>query len=145
MTRFISCAVIVALCAVPAALLGQDAPAASDSARAVGAARDWLELLDRKQGRAALDSAAPLLRSIVGSPAKWDEFLQSARVGFPDSTTRVLSSVERDPRLPGAPSGVYLRLVFKVAIDDGAATETVVLVQTDSGWRVAMYGVVGAG
>jgi hypothetical protein len=119
--------------------------AAADSATAVPAALRWLAQLDSGQVSASLDSAAPLLRSMAGSTAAWDRFLRASRPRIGPGATRRLLGVERDPVLPGAPTGRYLRITFHVAVEDGAASETVVMAHTDSGWRVAMYYVRGAG
>lgn len=118
------------------------AQAAADSAAVVDAARHWVEMLDAGETAAALDSAAPLLRQMVGSAQNWDRFLGMARADVPTPVERELIRYEADPKLEATPPGTYRRVAFRVG-EDPLVTETVVMAKTDTGWRVAMYGVRG--
>jgi hypothetical protein len=122
-----------------AAQSGTPDRAAADSAEAVRGALRWLDLLDRGLVTESLDSAAPLLREMVGSVDRWKEILAASRGRIVAGTQRTLYSVELAPELPGAPPGRYIRVAFRTAIGDGLATETVVMLLTDRGWRAAMY------
>lgn len=121
----------------------QEAPVA-DSAAAVEAAENWLELLDAGDFEAALSSAAPLLRDMAGSAASWASFVGMARAEFPEAPDRSLAAFDADPELAGAPAGDYRSVTFLVG-QDREISERVVVVRQDGQWKVAMYGVRGAG
>jgi hypothetical protein len=124
---------------VPVALPAQDTGSA-DTANAHRAALAWLSLVDSGLYAASLDSAAPLLREMISSPEQWAEFLAVSRAGF-ESLRRELLGAEIDPSLPVAPRGRYIRFTFRITSRKSEATESVVLQEQPTGWRVAMYGV----
>jgi hypothetical protein len=107
------------------------------------AARPWLAALDSGRARAAYDSAAPFLRSMAGTPDRWESFVAMARPGVTRTARRERVDADTVPVLPGAPPGRYVRLVFRTVTPDAVVTETVVMQVVDGRWRVAMYGVAG--
>jgi hypothetical protein len=117
-------------------------PAATDSSRAVTAAQAWLELVDSGNWQASVDSASELFRQMVGSPANWQQFATSARSRYPVSGARTLISWEPSFSPDYAPAGRYARVTFEIK---GVRTthESIVLVLSSTGWRVAMYGLTG--
>lgn len=126
-----------------APLAAQEAPVA-DSAAAVEATENWLGLLDAGDFEAALSNAAPMLQDMAGNAASWSSFIGMARAEFPGAPDRNLAAFDADPELTGAPPGDYRSLVFVVG-QDGEISERVVVVRHDGRWKVAMYGVRGAG
>jgi hypothetical protein len=115
----------------------------SDTAAAHRAARSWLALVDSGAYAASLDSAAPLLRQLIASGDRWQEYLVISRAGFSSKLHRELMEAEVDPSLPVVPPGRYIRLTFRIRQAKKSATESVVMQAQDEGWRVAMYGVRG--
>jgi hypothetical protein len=114
----------------------------SDSAQAVGAARAWLGLVDGGKYAASTDSAAPLFRQITGGPDGWQRFVTAARSRYPVSIDRTLVNWESSYVPENAPAGRYVRVTF--ASNNAQRTrESIVLVHTETGWRVAMYGITG--
>lgn len=113
-----------------------------DSAATVAAALQWLALVDAGLFEASLDSAAPLLRSMAGSAEGWRRFVEQARGRYPVSSQRALILREPAYAPEGAPPGEYVRLTFESPMPS-PTRESVVLVRTASGWRVAMYGLLG--
>lgn len=109
-----------------------------DSAAAHAEAAAWLALVDAGDWQASYDRAAPLLRQMTGSAADWGAFVRNARSRYTIGERRVVSW-EPDHVAPGAPPGEYARVTFA----SGGTTERVVLVRTEAGWRVAMYGLGG--
>lgn len=115
---------------------------AQDSMEAVIAARHWLDLVDSGRYSASLDSAAPLLRQMAGTADAWRRFLGQARAGFPPGArpSRVVVRYEPGYVAEGAPAGRYVRISFRVGAAGTTLPEFVVLQETSTGWRVAMYG-----
>jgi hypothetical protein len=122
--------------------VGAASTQAGDSAQAVTAAKAWLLLVDSAKYEASLDSAAPLLRQIVGSPAGWQQFVTMARSRYPVSGERTLVAWEPTFVPEGAPEARYARATFRSG-GPGGAHESIVLTLTPTGWRVAMYGIRG--
>lgn len=132
-------AVAISLAVVPAAQAQQPA---SDSTRAVDAALTWLVLVDSAQWQASVESASDLFREITGSPANWQQFVTMARSRYPVSGERRLVAWDPTFAPEGAPEGRFSRAAFQ-STGAHASIESVVLILTPTGWRVAMYGIGG--
>lgn len=135
-----SCVLVVATAIVALGDLNGQEVIEGDSSRVVETSLAWLSILDQGLADVALDSAAPLLRSIVGSPENWEQMIQLARRDFVAPVDREVIAFEAQARPPGVPPGEYSSVTFRVASLE-RIMETVVLVLTPTGWRVAMYGV----
>jgi serine/threonine-protein kinase len=123
-------AIIVAFVAGPALAAPAD-PAA--------AARAWLGLIDRGAYASSWTEAGTLFRTHV-SQARWAGMAAGARGPFGAVISRRLAGDLRSTSLPGAPDGHYARLTFTTAFaHKRRATETVVMAQEPSGWRVDGY------
>ena len=114
----------------------------ADSAELVAAARRWLALVDSGQYAASLDSAAPLLRQMAGSADAWRGFVGQARAAFPPGAgaNRVVTRFDPAYMPTGAPPGRYVLITFRIGVAGATHPEFVVLQETATGWRVAMYG-----
>jgi DNA-binding CsgD family transcriptional regulator len=114
------------------------APSAAD-APAVGAARDWLALLDGQRWEESWRKASPLFSSKI-SAAEWASTAQSLRQPLGQVRSRSLLTVTRTGSLPGAPAGEYEVTQFQTdfAHRDGAV-ETIILAREGGAWRVAGY------
>lgn len=115
-------------------------PAQSPIPEARKAAEAWLALVDSSRFEESWKESAPLLQQMTRSPQGWENFLKQARGRFGTPGPRAFTSAEENPVIPGAPGGEYLRLLYTVKYDSGPVGETVVLVLTNDGWKVAMYG-----
>ena len=135
-------ALIVSAVSFAFAATTQAQAASTDSSRAVTAALNWLMLVDSARWQTSLDSASDLFRQIVGSPANWQQFATTARSRYPVSGERALVVWEPSVSPEGAPDGRYARATFQVK---GVPTtrESIVLLMTPTGWRVAMYRITG--
>jgi hypothetical protein len=137
----------ISLCLLVASLGSTSASAQiatePDTTQVLVVARRWLALLDRGLYVESLDSAAPLLRQMVGTTDAWREFVSQARAAFPPSPNRALMGLDPAPDVPGAPAGHYLRITFRVDANPAVIYEVVVLQETGQGWRIAMYGTRG--
>jgi hypothetical protein len=140
--RIIPALVVSALSLSVVTVAQAQQPAAADSSRAVAAARAWLMLVDSGRWQVSVDSASDLFRRIVGSPANWQQFATTARARYPVSGERTLVAWEPSFSPEGAPDGRYARATFEVK-GTHTTRESIVLVLTPSGWRVAMYGITG--
>ena len=132
-----TCLVLASVASLPASAQGTTE---QDSVKIVTRATQWLALLDSGNCVASLDSAAPLLREMAGSPDAWGQLVGRARAGFPPTPSRRLAVFDPSPDVPGAPPGRYVRLAFQTAFGSTLVYETVVLQAIGQDWRVAMYG-----
>jgi hypothetical protein len=134
----------ISMCMVLAALAPASAPAqaatAPDSAQVLASALHWLALVDSGRYPESLDSAAPPLRRMTGTTDAWREFVSQARAAFRPIPSRALVGLDPAPDVTGAPAGRYLRITFRVGANDPVVYEVVVLQETPTGSRVAMYG-----
>jgi hypothetical protein len=124
--------------APPTGSQGTDA----DSAVVHKAAAWWLAQVDSAHYAISVDSAAPLFQQMVGSADGWRQFVESARRRYPVSPDREVTSWEPSFTPDGAPPGRYARIAFRSRTGP-RSTETLVLLLTPAGWRVAMYGLTG--
>jgi len=116
-----------------------------DSTEAIAAAQRWLALVDSGRYAASLDSAALLLRQMAGTADSWSQFVRQARAKFPPNpgSRRVVVRFDKAYSPEGAPPGRYVRIDFRVGAAGATLPEFVVLQETPTGWRVAMYGTTG--
>jgi hypothetical protein len=116
--------------------------AAADSAAAYRAASAWLAQVDSGHYAQSVDSAAPLFRQMVRSADGWKQFVESARRRYPVSPDRDVIGWEPNYAPDGAPPDRYVRITFQ-SRSGPRSRESIVLVLTPTGWRVAMYGLTG--
>lgn len=107
-----------------------------DSSSARAEADAWLARVDAGDFAGALERAAPFLGDIAGSPAGFGAFVRAARERFPAGPPRRLAEWQPRYAAQGAPPGAYAALLYD---SESGTRETVVIVRTPQGWRVAMY------
>lgn len=112
------------------------APSNPDSASARIEAEAWLQKVDAGDWSGALGRAAPFLRDIAGSAESFGQFVAVARGRHAIGDQRRLAEWEPGYRAVGAPPGEYARLTYT---SETGTRETIVLLRTHNGWRVAMY------
>jgi hypothetical protein len=127
-------AMALSLVALPA--LAQD-PRRSE---AVGAARDWLVLLDKHDVKQMYASSGKRFREGI-SAEKWGEVAESGRQQFGAVKSRTLLGAESPPDTPNRPKGDFMTVVFRADFEKrGIGTESLTLEREDDGkWRVIGY------
>jgi len=118
-------------------------PAAAQDPRrneAVGAARDWLVLLDKHDVKKMYDSSGKRFRDGI-SAEKWAEVAESGRQQFGAVKSRTLVGAESPPDTPNRPKGDFMTVVFRSDFDKrGVGTESLTLERENDGtWRVIGY------
>ncbi|HEY2481989.1 MAG TPA: DUF4019 domain-containing protein [Caulobacteraceae bacterium] len=114
-------------------------PALAAPADPAAAARTWLGLIDRGAYANSWTEAGTLFRTQV-SQARWAGMAAGVRGPLGAVMSRTVAGDRRSTSLPGAPDGHYARLRFStVFAHKRQATETVVMADEPSGWRVDGY------
>lgn len=130
------------LIAKAAGLLGYARPSFEHNPEAekaaLGAAEEWLALVDREAYGESWERAAPYFRQAVPK----GDWVQKSR-GVREPLGPVLSREKRSARyatsLPGAPDGAYVVVQFDTRFQNKQrAVETVTLAK-DEGWRATGY------
>lgn len=134
MKFFATLALVVGLCAMPAA----HSQGADPVAQAKAVAMQWLATADAGDYAASWDQAASVFQQAI-TRAKWTNALQSVRSPLGAVNSRVLKSAEFTRSLPGAPEGEYIVVQFETAFENkAAAIETVTPMKgADGAWRVS--------
>ena len=115
--------------------MGSNAPTSAS----LGAAREWLALLDHQRWDESWRTAAALFKSHV-TAAQWASTIQSVMQPLGKASTRTFRDVTKTSALPGAPAGEYEVLQFQTSFaGKNEAIETVTLARDQSGWKVAGY------
>lgn len=115
------------------------APTQSVASESANAARGWIALLDAGRWEESWGSAGSLFRSQVLA-AQWVATIKSVRQPLGKTMTRSLQRVTRSSSLPGVPDGDYEVIEFQTNFAQRKdSTETVVLAQEASGWKVVGY------
>lgn len=118
------------------ALAAGSALAAGDP---VAGAKAWAGLIDHGQYAQSWTQAGSLFRANV-SKARWTTMVSSVRGPLGPVISRTLAGVQRSTSMPGAPDGNYAKVQFSTAFaHKRQASETVVLADGPSGWRVDGY------
>lgn len=103
------------------------------------AANSWVSLVDQKRWDESWNAAGSLFKSQMPQ-SRWASTIEPVRVPLGALSSRLLKSVTKAKSLPGAPDGNYEVVQFQTSFaHKAAATETVVLSQEASGWKVDGY------
>ena len=106
---------------------------------ALGAAQEWLALLDAGDYPACWSSAAELMRGAV-TEEQLSQALGAALEPMGELHSRSTAEAEYHDTLPGAPDGRYWVLGFTAAYaHKKAAVETVTAMWDRDVWRVSGY------
>ena len=114
--------------------------AASPEKKAVIAAKNWLELVDGKNYAKSYDDAASFFKVMVKKD-DWIGTLCNLRSMLGPVESRQLVSKKYETKMPGAPDGEYVILVYKTRFDkkSGAQEVVVPMLDPDGKWRVSGY------
>lgn len=118
-------------------------PAAAQDPRrneAIGAARDWLVLLDKHDVKQLYVTSGKRFREGI-SEDKWAEVAESGRQQFGAVKSRTLIGAESPPDTPNRPKGDFMTVVFRADFDKrGVGSESLTLErEADGKWRVIGY------
>lgn len=123
------------------ALLSWPTLAQSPNASAAqSAARAFLILTDRDDGKASWNEAGKLFQEAITSE-RWSQALHGVRAPLGATKTRTLESTEFTDAFPGVKrNGSYAILTFRTQFATGERTETVTLErEADGMWHVIGY------
>ena len=100
----------------------------------------WLKLVDQAKYDASWDQAAELFKKSV-TKEQWKQAATAAREPLGTLTSRKVKSREYTEKIPGAPDGKYVIILYdSVFAKKAQAIETVVgMVDPDGAWRVSGY------
>jgi len=111
----------------------------ANSGPEVSAATAWVSLVDAKRWDESWSAAGTLFKSQMPQP-RWASTIQPVREQLGAVSSRSVKSVTKATSLPGAPDGQYEIVQFETSFASKAsATETVVLSNEASGWKVDGY------
>jgi len=115
---------------------GADKP--EDAAQA--ATESWLKLIDSGDYDASWEQAAKLFKGSI-TKEHWREAIGGSRGPLGRVVSRKIKSREYKERLPGAPDGKYVVVMFDTVFEKKAATvETVTpMMDPDGTWHVSGY------
>ena len=106
---------------------------------ALGAAQEWLALLDTGDYRACWSSAAELMRGAV-TEEQLAQALRTALTPMGKLLSRSMATAEYHGTLPGAPDGRYWVYGFSASYANKKAAVETVTAMWDAGlWRVSGY------
>lgn len=120
----------------PVALAAQGNPIPQAQAAAEG----WLTLTDRGSYGPSWEAAAALFRASI-TKAGWTEAIKAARAPLGALTARHFRSATYTRKLPGAPDGEYMVILFDSSFQHRpSAVETVTpMREPDGTWKVSGY------
>jgi hypothetical protein len=115
-------------------------PAAEPTASApLGAAEEWLKLMDEQKYGESWGAAGELLQETLGK-AQWVQAAELIRKPLGAVTGRKLKSETPKSSIPGGPEGEYLVIQYETSfLARSTAVETVILQRQAGGWHVASY------
>ena len=107
---------------------------------AVGAARDWLALLDKHNVKQLYATSGKRFREGI-TEEKWGQVAESGRQQFGAVKSRTLLGAESPPETPNRPKGEFMTVIFRADFDKrGVGTESLTLErEADGKWRVIGY------
>lgn len=107
---------------------------------AVGAAKEWLALVDSKEYKKSWQETALFFKEHVNEK-QWEEQISWVRGPLGKAESRELLGAQFTTSLPGAPDGAYVVIQFKTSFAKKAdAIETITPMKDDKGaWRVSGY------
>lgn len=129
------------LCLVSVLLFSGTIYCASDTdVLAVGAAQDWLKLVDASKYKESYTESASFFRSKIAS-AQWEQMVSAVRSPLGKVLSRKLKAKQAATTLPGAPDGHYVVIQFDTSFEKrGIAVETITpMLDSDQKWRVSGY------
>lgn len=110
-------------------------------AKAIEAAKAWLQLVDKGKFGESWDAAAFFFKSQVARD-KWDARLANSRVPLGRVLSRTLSNQMYTTQLENAPKAEYVIVRFDTAYDGGKKVETVIpVLEKDGVWRVCGFSI----
>lgn len=108
-------------------------------AASVGAARAWLDLVDRARWSESWQAAGTTFRAQI-TASQWEAAGGAARRPLGAVDSRRVLTVNNTNALPGLPPGDYAVIQFETRFRDrGEAVETVSLAREGTSWRVIGY------
>lgn len=113
---------------------------ASPEKKAKIAAKNWLELVDAKNYAKSYDDAASFFKVMVKKD-DWINTLTGLRSMLRGVVSRQLVSTKFETKIPGAPDGEYVILVYKTKFEkkENAQEVVVPMLDPDGKWRVSGY------
>lgn len=135
-------AFVLALAALAVVVALPSSAQDSRSSAAQDAAREWLALADRIDGKGSWAAAgAEFHRTITED--RWRHSLEDARTPLGALTRRTVVSTHFTEHLKGMPKGEYAQIQFRSSFAQrDYATERLTLQQTAAGWKVIGYFIV---
>jgi hypothetical protein len=111
----------------------------ADEKAAVAAAEAWLAVVDKGEAAKSWDEAASIFKSSV-SKEKWAQAIAAARAPLGKFTARTLTKKVFATKLPGAPDGKYVVIIYEATYANKKAVEQVTpTLDKDGKWRVSGY------
>ncbi|MBM4154454.1 MAG: DUF4019 domain-containing protein [Lentisphaerae bacterium] len=125
-------AVVVASCSSP--------ETKAKEAAAVAAAEAWLKMTDAGDAAGSWQASAEFFRKAV-TQEQWTKSLSAARAPLGGLLNRTVKARKYATRLPGAPDGEYVVILFRSSFaNKKSAVETVTpMLDPDGAWRVSGY------
>lgn len=113
---------------------------ASPEKKAEIAAKNWLELVDGKNYAKSYDDAAEFFKAMVKKD-EWINTLTSLRSMLGPVESRKLVSKKFQNKMPGAPDGEYVIIIYKTDFRKKADAQEVIvpMLDSDGKWRVSGY------
>ncbi len=107
---------------------------------AQAAAESWLKLTDAGDGGGSWEQAAKLFKGAL-TKEQWTQALTGVRPPLGKLISRKVTSRQYRERLPGAPDGKYVIIVYETVFEKkAAAVETITpMLDPDGVWRVSGY------
>jgi len=133
--RHVACASVFALL-LSGPVLATDKP--EDLGQA--AAESWLKLVDAGNFDASWAQAAKLFKGAVTNE-QWNQAVAGVRSPLGKVVSRKITSRQYSEKLPGAPDGKYVIILFETVFEKKAsAVETITpMLDPDGVWRVSGY------
>ena len=111
----------------------------ASQAEGIGAARDWVALMDGGRWRDSWEAAGTLFRSQL-TVEQWTAAVEPVRQPLGSVVSREFQSVIRTDSLPGAPAGEYEVIEFATRFAQREqAVETIILTREGGAWKVVGY------
>ncbi len=112
----------------------------TDEQAAIGAASNWLILVDKEQYGQSWTQAAQYFKDAV-KKGQWESQVKVVRDPLGKVLSRKLKSSQYAKTLPGAPDGEYVVIQYETAFEKkNKALETITPMKESSGeWKVSGY------
>ena len=139
--RMIRSSAVIILMVIALAVAGVSAAAEPEKEKAAAAAAEkWLALVDGGKYGASWKEAAAYFKGTI-TQEKWEQALQGVRKPLGKAVSRKIVAKDYQTRLPGAPDGEYVVILFETSFENKKdAIETVTpMLDKDGKWRVSGY------